>query len=273
MAFNLKLLEKHKYATGAVIIVGGIAVFYLLSRGGSAPAATSSGNGDILAADASLAQTQAAAAVQTNGQNAALQVAQINAQSTNLQTSAAEDVTNTQTLAALVAALSGNKTNIAVTQSNNDAAVAMNADTLTAQQNIFSIQEAGLEDQINQAAQENANNNATSLAGLVDTLNYQGQIATQVIGSATQLATQKESDTQQNTQALIPSFGKTYNSALDANNANAEILTVLSGGNPVVANTGVQSSVPVAQSGNAATASILNSITKLGASIGAGLFA
>lgn len=273
MAFNLEMLKKHKIGVGIVVVAGGIAVLYVLSSRGSTASAAPSGDSDILAAESAQGQAQAAVAVQTNAQNAAIQQAQINASVQNQQTSAGEDVADTQTLASLVAALDSNKTNIAVTQSNNDTAVALNADTLTAQQNIFSIQEAGLEDQINQASQENANNNATSLAALVDQLNAQGQIATQVIGDSYNLSTQQQQYTEENTQALIPTFGKQYNSGLDASAAAAETLTVLSGGNPGVAGAGVVGTSSVANTGTISNASIINSISKLGASIGAGLLA
>jgi hypothetical protein len=273
MAINFAEIKKHPYAIGGVVIVGGLVVFYLLSRGSSSSASpASSSNSDYLAASSAEGQAQAAAAIQTNAQNAAIQQAQINASSTNLQTSAAQDVANTQTIASLIATLSGNKTAAEVTQSNNDAATLQQSNAEITQQNEFSIQEQGLQAQVNEAEEENANNNSTSLAGLVDTLNYQGAIASQVIGSATTLATQQQAYQEQNTEALIPTFGKQYNSALDANNAAAETLTVLSGGNPVVANTGVISSASSTAVGDSASASIINSISKLGASVAGGLF-
>lgn len=276
--FNLALLKKHKVAVGVIVVVGGIAVFYALSSSGSAATDPTAGSdSDFLAASSAEGQAQAAAAVQTNAQNAAIQQASIAAQVANNQTAAGVSVNNTNTLAALVAALNGNSTDLAVTQSNNDAATVQQKNTETANQNIFSIQEAGIVDQINQAGEINANNNATSLAGLVDTLNYQGQVANQVINSATTLSQQQETDYENNVQALAPTFGKQYNSALDANDAAVETLTVLSGGNPSVAGAGVYSSASSVASGNNANASIVNNITnsasKIAASIGNGLFA
>lgn len=273
MAFNFAEIKKHPYAVGGVVIVGGLVVFYLLSRSSSSSVSGVSGDASsTLAADTTLGQAQAAAAVQTNGQNAALQAAQISANSTNLQTSAAEDVSDTQTVASLLAALNGNATNVSINTANDNATTLQQENSETAEQNIYSLQESGLEDQINQAAEENANNNSTSLAGLVDTLNYQGELGSQIIGSATTLAQQQQTDTEENTQALIPTFGKQYNSALDANNAAAETLTVLSGGNASVAGEGVVSSASSVAAGDNASASIINSISKLGASVGTGLF-
>lgn len=277
MPFDFAALKKHPYAVGGVVIVGALGVFYVLSRNSaSSVSGVATDNSGVAAADASLGQAQAAAAIQTNAQNAAIQTASINASSTDLQTNAAESVANNQTVASLIAALSGNKTTAEVTQSNNDAATLQASNAEIAQQNIYQLQEEQLTHQYDIAAQEQANNNSTNLAGLVDTLNYQGQIATQVIGGATQLALQQQANTQANTQALIPTFGKQYNSALDANNAAAEILTVLSGNNAGVANSGVQSSTVATQSGNAANSSniaaITNGVAKVGSSIASGFF-
>jgi hypothetical protein len=273
LSFNLGLLKEHPYITGSVVVVGGIVVFYLLSSSGSSSA--SSGNSDYasaLAADSANQQAQAAAAIQTNAQNAQLQATQIAASVQNNQTAASVTENDTNTLAALAATLQGNNDSVDVNQTNADAATLQQANQLTSEQNIYSIQEGGLEDQINQAAEENANNNATSLSGLVDQLNAQGQIASQTIGAATTLAMQQQTYQEQNVQSILPNVGKQYNSALDANNANAEYETILSGGSPTVATAGVNSSASTANSANAATASILSSISKLGSSISTGLF-
>lgn len=267
MALDLAVLKKHPYATGGIIIVGALGVFYVLSRQSSSSAATSTGGNSILAADTALGQAQAAAAVQTNAQNAAIQQATINASSVNLQTNAAASVANNQTIASLIAALSGNKTNIAVTQSNNDAITLQQKNAEISQQNIYSLQEEQLSHQYDLAAQQHANDNATSLAGLVDTLNYQGQIATQVISSGTTLAQQKEANWETNVQAILPNVGKKYNSALDANNASAAYMTILSGGSPYVAASGVQSSTIATQSGNTANSANIATITSGIASI------
>lgn len=261
MALDLAVLKKHPYATGGVIIVGALGVFYVLSRNGSAAATSGvSSNGSILAADTALGQAQAAAAVQTNAQNAQLQVASLNASSTNLQTSAAESVANNQTIASLVAALSGNKTSIAVTQSNNDAATLQQSNAEISQQNIYQLQEEALTHQYDVAAAEAANNNATSLAAVVDQLNANGQIASQVISSASDLAKIQQQNFETNVTAILPNVGKQYNSALDANNANAAYMTILSGGNPYVAAAGTSSSTSATASGNAAGVATVGTI-------------
>jgi hypothetical protein len=273
MPLDVGLLKKHPYAVGSVVIVGGIVVFYLLSSsGGSGASAPSSAYGQALSADTALGQAQAAVAVQTSAQQAQIQQAQIAASSANFQTSAAEDVNNTQTLAALAATLYGGAQSTEVAQINANAETLQQANSETASQNIYALQEGGLQAQIDEQYNEQANNNATSLAGLVDQLNAQGVIASQVISSATGLASQQQTDFESNVQTLIPSFGKQYNSGLDATNAAAEIETVLANGNPTVAVSGNVSTSSAANSGNLAGASIINSISKLGASIGAGFF-
>lgn len=272
MALDFELLKKHPYATGGVVIVGGLVVFYLLSRNSASSVSGVNSSGSVLAADSALGQAQAAAAIQTNAQNAAIQQAQINAQSTNLQTSAAESVTNNQTIAGLIAALSGNKTSIAVTQSNNDAATLQQMNAEVSQQNIYALQEQGLQDQINQAAQENANNNATSLAGLVDQLNAQGQIATKVIDSSTALATQSQKNYSDIATYIASQAGKPYNTANDANRATTLFSQILAGGNPspVIANQYVQGQQNIATTG--AIASSVSSLSNAASSIARGFF-
>jgi hypothetical protein len=273
MPLNFDLLKKHPYATGGVVIVGGIVVFYLMSSGSSSGSTAQQSPASI---DAAMAQAQAAAAIQTNAQNAQLQQAQIAAGVQNNQTAAAVTTNQTSTLAALVAALSGNTTGLQVAQVNANAATLQQANQETSQQNIYSIQEAGLQDQINQAYLLNANNNATSLAGLVDTLNAQGAIAQQSLGIAGTLAQQQQVNQQANVNAIIPLAGQQKNSALDAVNQTTLFQTILSGGNPAVAATGSGASVNAAASGNALTGTIVSGIASLGksfgAAIGAGLF-
>jgi hypothetical protein len=266
--FDAELFKKHPYATGGVVIVGGLAVFYLLSRSQGSSAVASS----PAAADAQLASIQAGAAVQTNAQQAALQAAQINASAATHQTDVSASVSNTQTLAALAASLFGTRSATEVAQINADAATLQQANQETAQQNIAALQESGILSQVNAQAEELANNNATSLEALRDQLSAQGAIASQVISSATGLATQQQTDFEKNVTLLAPTFGKQYNSALDANNAAAEIETVLAGGNPGVAATGIYSSTSAVSSGNAASAAKVGSVTSGIASIVNGLF-
>lgn len=276
MAINIELLKEHPYATGGVVIVGGIVVFYMLSKQGTTSQGSGSGTGNYLAADAALQQAQAAVAIQTNGQNAAIQQAQISASVANNQTAAAVTTSNTSTLAALVAALSGNKTSLAVTQSNNDAATLQQLNQEVSQQNIYAIQESGLQDQINQQFNISANNNATTLDAFKAQLAEQGAIATQSLTIAGGLATQQQQLDQLNINAIIPLAGQQKNSALDATNQTTLFQTILAHGNPTVAAYGTQASSTAAVSGNNANASnvasITAGITKLGSSLIGGLF-
>jgi membrane-associated protease RseP (regulator of RpoE activity) len=271
MAIDLALLKKHPYATGGIVIVGGIVVYYLLSSSSSGQS-TSSAYGQALSADTALGQAQAGVAVQTAAQQAQIQQAQIAAQVQNTQTSAAEDVSNTQTLAALAATLYGGAQSTEVAQINANAETLQQANSETSEQNIYALQEGGLQAQINEQYNENANNNATSLAGLVDQLNAQGDIASQTIAAATGLASQQQADYQSDVQQILPLAGQQKNSALDATDQTALFQTILSGGNPAVAVSGNTATSTATVSGNGQASSILNSISKLGSSIGAGLF-
>lgn len=282
MPLDLAELKKHPYAVGGVVIVGGIVVFYLLSQGSSSTASsTGSDYSAALAADSANNQASAAAAIQTNAQQVALQTAQLNASVANTQTSASESVANTQTLASLAAALNSNSTSIAVTQSNNDAATLQQANTLNSQQNIYSIQEAGLQDQINQAAEENANNNATSLAGLVDQLNYGTGIATLQTNAGVTLGEQAETDQNNiNQQVLNYTSSTALANAPNAANLNSVtgiLQTLLSGNNPSVAAAGTAGSTSSANTQVAGNTSIINSVIsqigKVGTSVSTGLFA
>ena len=156
------------------------------------------------------------------------------------------------------------------------------------------MQDAVLESQINAGVVENANNNATALAGTTATLSYQQQIANLQAGIASQgltisgnLAQQQEADAsnyaqqleanyEANVKAVLPNVGKAYNSGLDANNALALQETILSGGNPGVAAAGIQSSSTATVSGNQTGAailqSIINSAAKFGTTVATGAF-
>lgn len=263
MALDLGLIKKHPYATGGVVIVGGLVVFYLLSRNSAASASgvASNGSNGVLAADTALGQAQAAAAIQTNAQNAAIQQANIAASSTNLQTNAAESVANNQTVASLIAALSGNKTSISVTQSNNDAATLQQKNQEISQQNIYSLQEQQLTHQYDVAAQEQANNNATSLSAFVNQLNAQGEIATQVLSNQKSLSEQ-----------IIPLAGKQYNTANDANRATTLFSQILAGGNPSPVIVNQQGQTYQNINSTNATAGVINSVVKGASSVAAGFF-
>lgn len=276
MSFNLGLLKEHPYITGGVVIVGGIVVYFLISGSSGGTAGTVSSASGVAAADATLGQVQAAAAVQTNAQNAAIQQAQIAASSANYQTDASVNVQNTSTLAALVAALSGNQTSLEVTRSNNDAATLQQQNQLVAEQNIYALQESGLQDQINQQYNISANTNATNLAAFQSQLAEQGSIAQQTLGIAGTLAEQQQAAYDSQIPYIVTHAGQQQNSALDATDQTSIFQTILSGGNAGVAATGTAASASAAASGNAANASQIASITggiaKIGSAIAGGLF-
>ena len=216
MAFDIELIKKHPYTTGAIVIVGGVAVFYLMSSGqSSSSTAASSGTDDtaaIAAADAQMAQTQAAAAVQTNAQQVTMQQNQLEADVANNQTAASLQANNINTAATLAATLAQIQASTQQNQDSLNAQLAENADTLSAQtvqqgneltyaSNIQSMQDAVLEDQINSGVVENANNNATALAGTEATLDYQttlagyqAAVASQGVSAAETVQQQQESD-------------------------------------------------------------------------------
>lgn len=272
MAFNLGLLKKHPYATGGIVIVGGIAAFYLLSSGGSSAAATSGGDSGIAAADATIQQANAAAAIQTNAQQVQLQTAQLNASVANTQTAAAVNTTNTTTFADLIAALSGNKTSLEVTESNNDTAALNNANQLTSEQNIYSLQESGIQHQYDLAAEENHDNNQTNLDALNDQLGYGALIQTTALGDATDLATQ-QNNLNASVLQYVTSTG--LSNAPNKDNLNSEtaiIQQVLAGGNPGVATSYQSATATGAVASAAEGASIASSISKGASSIVTGLF-
>ncbi len=301
MPLDLKLIKDHPYATGGVVIVGGLIVFYLLSSSESSDAAAPSSysaqpdQSAALAYSAQLAQASAAAQVQTNAQQVQLQQSQLEAQVASQQIDASLHTNDVNTAATLAATLAQIQAQTTQNQESLEAQTTQNRDTLTAQtvqqgnqlvyaQNIQAMQDAVLESQINAGVVENANNNATALAGTDATLTYQqyiaglqAGIASQGIAVAGSLASQEESDYEQNVQAVLPNVGKAYNSGLDANNALALQETILAHGNPTVAVAGVNSSTTATTSGNQTGLStlnaILNSVTSGTKTIANGLFA
>lgn len=263
---ELTLLREHPYATGAAVIIGGLAVFYLVSSNQSgAGSSTSATGGNDLAAYGQMQQTQLAAAIQSNAQNAALQQSQLQAQVANNQIAASVDQNQLDTLASLIANLNGTA-----------ASVQQNSDTLTAQtteqanqlvyaQNIQSLQDSVLMDQIDQQTIQLANSNSTTLDA------FKSQLA-----AATGLAYQQQNNWQTNVAAMLPLAGQQKNSALDANNQTSLFQTILSGGNPNVAASGNYVSYGTAASGDAASASkiasISSAVSKIGTAIAGGVF-
>lgn len=268
MPFDLEAIKKHPYATGGIVIVGGLVVLYLLSSGSSS---TSSGSGDYasaLGADEQLAAVQAGAAVQQGAQQVQLQQAQLEAQVSNNQTNAAVATGNFQTAAQLAASLASITGQVQIAGINS----ASQANSYVYAENLQSMQDAVLEDQINSGVIENANNNATALAATEYTVGTQGSIASQALTYGYQLSKQAQDTYAAQLPYIESQAGREYNSALDANNANAIFQTILSGGNPGVATAGVGSSAATAASGNAAMASEVGSVTSGLATIVKGLF-
>lgn len=265
MPFDLAMIKDHPYATGGVVIVGGLVVFYLLSSsqtasGGSTGSAgtSSSDYGAALAADSQLAQTNAAAQVQTNAQQVALQQQQLQAQVANNQTAAALQTTNTQTAAQLAATLA--QIQGSTTQSANQYAYA---------ENIQAMQDQVLMSQINSGVLENANNNATTLAGLYSTNDLQGHIAELQAGVANTGVQAAEAVQMQQLQQQFDLSHQTLDIVQQAglNHGTQSLEASLVGtvgtalGYPQVGVAGVQAGSQAAAASAASTANIINSIT------------
>lgn len=206
MHFNLALLKEHPYATGGVVIVGAIVVFFLLSssQGSSAVAATNPASSD----DADLANVQAAAQVQTNAQQVQLAQTQLEAGVENNQTQASVDLGQVQTAAQLAASLASIAASVQTNDSDNFAAITEQANQEVSNENIYGMQEGVLLDQINAGVAENANNNATNLAGTEYGDTIQGQVALTSLDDATKLATQGQTIQQQQEDVVAGLAGK-----------------------------------------------------------------
>lgn len=285
MAFEVPpFIKEHPYTVGAVVIVGGIVVFYLLS--GSSSSAASSGSSNqaaILQADEAEAQINAGTQQQDAQTTAELQAAQDQQESTDAQTAASVNINNTNTAAQLAASIYGTQASVAENASDNATTETTAANAEISNQNVYAMQESELEDQINSGVVENANNNATAVAG--------AQIAAGVtdlgIGDATTLASQENTygydlDEQNETayNAEIPTIvseaGQQKNSALDATDQTSLFQTILSQGNPTVAAGGTSASASTAAAGDTAgtaqVASIASGITSIGNAITKGIF-
>jgi len=168
MALDFALLKEHPYTTGVVVIVGGLVVFYFLSNSQGSSTVVSGGTDNtaaVLSADEQEAQIQAGESVQNNAQQVALQQAQLQAQVANNQVAASVAINNTNTAAQLAAALENGQIGLQENNSNNAAVTTQQANQLLYAQNIQQMQDSVLESQINSGVLENANNNATALAG------------------------------------------------------------------------------------------------------------
>ena len=286
--FDPELIKKHPYATGGAVLVGGIILFVLLSRGESSSAATTSSSsglstGAYMQDQLQMAQISAASSLQQNAQNVQLQTAQLSADTANNQTAAALKASDLQTIAGLAASTFGTQAQVAENATNVNAQTVQQQNQLTYAENIQQMQDNVLMDQINQGSIEQANNNATALAGTQITANYQlgvaqlqAGVATAGLTDATNLATNQQNITASTLPYILDHAGDQKNSALDATDQTGIFQTILSGGNSTVAATGTAVSGGAANSGNAATASatksIMGGISSIASSLGAGFF-
>jgi len=282
MPFDLELIKKHPYTTGTIVIIGGVVVFYLMSSG-SAPAANSPSSDQTSAEayDAQLAQVQAAADVQSNAQQVQLQQAQLEASVSNTQTQAQLEATQTSTAAQLAATLAQVQ---ASTQQNKDTLAAQTiqqGNELTYASNIQSMQDSVLEDQINSGVVENANNNATALAGVESTndlqaiiAGYQAAVAKLGVTAAQAVQTQQLSqqyDLSKQTLDMVQQAGLNHGTESLENDLVGTIGLTLGTSAPATA--AVQGNSQAAAASSAATASIINSITGAASKVATGLLA
>jgi hypothetical protein len=212
---------------------------------------------------------QAAQEQQQTAANVQLQQDAYQAQVANNQTAASLQANNVNTAASLAATLAQLQASTAQNKDTLEAQTTQQANQLVYAQNIQQMQDSVLMSQINAGVLENANNNATALAGTEASLSYQtylanlqAQVANHGIDASLSLAQQQEADYQSNTAYVLSQAGKSYNTANDANRATTLYSQVLAGGNPapVIANQQGQTSQNIASS-NAWT-NVLNTITQ-----------
>jgi hypothetical protein len=265
-------IKEHPYAVGSVVIVGGIVVFYLLS-GSSSSAASSGGSNQaaVLQADEAEAQINAGTQQQDAQTSAELQSQQDQQEAQDEQTQASVAINNTNTTAQLAAAIYSTQQGTAVTALNDNAQNTEQANQYLFEQNTTAMQDSVLEDQINSGVVENANNNATAIAGT----QIGAGVTDLALGDSLTLAQQQESD-QYNLSAtnesaydaeipyITQNAGDQKNSITDADNQTALFQSILAQGNPTVAT-----------SGNAVTASTgaaaIRNTTATNTSIASGL--
>ena len=233
MALDLALIKEHPYATGAVVIVGGLVVFYILSGSQGSAGSGALGGGPssadyqaMLAANSQAAQANAAASVQQQAQQTQLQQAQLEADVSNQQTAASLSASNTSTAAQLAATLAQVAASVQMNQTNMDAQTAQNANQYVYAENIQQMQDQVLESQINSGVIENANNNATALAAT----QVQADLSSQSITAGLTLAQQQESDYNDLATYIAGKAGQPFNTANDANRATTLYSQILAGG-------------------------------------------
>lgn len=278
MALDLALIKQHPYATGGVVIVGGLIVFYILSSSSSSPAAATSATSGgptsadyqaALAAQSQQAQVTAAAQVQNNAQQVQLQQQQLEAQVTNNQTDAAIHTNDVNTAAQLAATLAQVAASVQTNQTNVEAQTADTANQYIYAENLQEMQDAVLESQINSGVLENANNNATALAGLESSNDLQANIASLQAGVAIKGV---DAATTVEQQQLSQQYGlskQTLDMVQQAglNHGTSSLETSLVGvvgsalGQPQVATAAVTGNTAAAIASSQSTASIINTIT------------
>jgi hypothetical protein len=272
MAFDIALIKEHPYATGGIVIVGGIIVFYLLSGSSSAPSssATSSGASNqaaLLQAQEAEAQINAGTQQQNAQTSAELQAASLQADAQNQATAASVAINQVNTEAQLASSIYGTQASLQATALNDNAATEQQANEAIFNQNTVAMQDSVLEDQINSGVVENANNNATAVAGA----QIQAGVADLGLGDALTLAQQQESDqynlTSQNETAydaeipyVVQHAGQKQNSIIDATDQTSLFQTVLAQGNPTVATAGTSATSTVARGSQAASTATNTSI-------------
>lgn len=290
MPLDLSLIKDHPYATGGIVIVGGLVVFYMLSSsqsggGGGAPASSSgTSSADYqaaLAANSQLAQVQAAAQVQTNAQQVQLQQQQLEAQVANNQTAASIATNNTNTAATLAATLAQISAQVQMNQVNVEAATTNTANQYLYAENLQQMQDSVLESQINSGVLENANNNATALAGLESTnelqatvAQLQANVASQGVQAAETVQTQQQQNEftlSQQTLDMVQQAGLNHGTETLENDLTGVIGEAL--GQPGTATAAVTGNSQASIASSQATASIINTITGSLQKVATGLLA
>lgn len=287
MADIKELIKTHPYATGGVVIVGGLIVFYVLSASQSSAgssAGTSSATPDPTAwmnYNSQMAQVQAGTEQQQLQANVAEQQNSLAAQVSNYQTAASIETNDTNTAATLAATLAQLQSSTQQNQDTLAAQTTQQANQLMYAQNIQQMQDSVLESQINAGVVENANNNATALAGTQATLDYQGQVAqlqTQVGLAGVQAAETVQTQQQQNqynlsqqTLNMVQQAG--LNHGTESLEANLVGLTSTALGYPQVGVAGVQAGSAASIASSQATANIISSIAGGAAKVGTAYFA
>lgn len=279
MPFDVKLLKEHPYATGAVVIIGGLIVFYLLSSSQSSGQAAASSTAapastDATAAlqyDAQMAQINAGQQTQQLQANVAIQQQAYQADIANNQTAASLEANNVNTAATLAATLAQLQSSDTQTQYNLEAETTQQANQLMYAQNIQQMQDSVLSTQINAGVLENANNNATALAGTQATLDYQTQLAgdqTAVALRGVQAATdvQEQQNTQQydlsqQTLSMVQQAGLNHGTQSLESDLVGLAGTAL--GYPQVGVAGVQSGSAASIASSQSTANIIASLGKV----------